>query len=220
MNQNKISENDLLRLSLIPEEKLERILDVGCGGGELTKKIKERTGAETYGVDVSLKSCELAEEKGIIVKEADLNQTIPFANKFFDLVFAGDVIEHLVNPDIFLRETKRVLKDNGVLILVTPNLASWHNRILLLFGIMPYGLEPSTENIKIGFGVFKKVMKHNPVGHLRAFTLGAIKDLLVYHGFSVEKVIGKSIVSFPSIFKIFSFYAPLSSYLIIKAKKL
>lgn len=220
MDKNNLSENDLLRLSLIPEKKLEKILDVGCGGGELTKKIKERTCAETYGVDISSKNCQIAKRKGIITKEADLNDKIPFTDKFFDLVFAGDVIEHLVNPDKFLKEVKRVLKEKGILIVITPNLASWHNRILLLFGIMPYGLEASTENIKIGFRFFKRIMVHKPVGHLRGFTLAALKDLLTYHGFTVEKAIGKSVVSLPRVFKLFNFFPSLSSYVIVRAKKL
>jgi len=215
--------NIVKRLSLIPSRKFKYILDAGCGDGELSKKIKEITRAQVYGVDISLKICKPAQQKGIIVKEADLSKKIPFEDNFFDMVFTSEVIEHLINPDNFLKETKRILKDDGVLILTTPNLASWYNRILLFLGIQPWHTEVSTQDATIGFGFLKKIKNPKPVGHLRLFTLKAIKELLKFHGFKIDKIKGCSVnyFLFPFYFmdRIISFFPSLSSKIIVVAVK-
>lgn len=205
-----------IRLKLIPKG-VEKILDAGCGNGKLGSEIKQAVGAEVYGVDISSENCKKSSSEGLITKEANLNEKIPFEDKFFDAVFAGDIIEHLINPDQFLKEAKRVLKENGCLIIITPNLASWHNRLLLLLGLMPYGIETSIEK-NFGFGMFKTKM-NKPAGHLRGYTLGAIKEMLEYYGFKIEKIMGKSVASLPTPLKIFSLVPSLSSYLMIRAKK-
>lgn len=227
MKQSKrndiIKENEIMRLSLVPRRHFGKVLDLGCGNGELSKKIKELTGAEVYGVDFYPERYNLAIEKGINVKDFDLNKGIPFEDSFFDMVFAGEIIEHVFNPDFFLREINRVLKKGGILVLTTPNLAAWHNRILLLFGIMPYGMEASSENAKIGFGFLKKVKNQEPAGHLRVFTLNALKELLDFHGFKTEEVKGGPTDYFPNpirlLEKFFCFFPSLSSKIILRAKK-
>lgn len=215
--------DDLRRLKLIPCSGLEKVLDVGCEDGFLSQKIKEITGAEVYGVDVSAENCSLASAKGIITKQADLNDKIPFESSFFDLVFAGEVIEHLSNPDVFLEETRRVLKNDGILVLTTPNLSCFYNRILLLLGILPLGMEASAVNARIG-SKFTKFLRHQkPAGHLRVFTLGAIKELLKFHDFKIEKIKGNPVTSFPGIISVFeriiSLFPSLSFHIMIKARK-
>ncbi len=222
--KKKNEKNILKRLSLVSSSrKIQYILDAGCGDGELSKKIKKITNAQVYGVDISPNKCKLAEQKGIIIKEADLNKKIPFKDNFFDMVFASEVIEHLVNPDNFLKEARRVLKDKGILILTTPNLASWYNRILLFLGIQPWHMEVSTQDATIGFGFLKKIKNPKPVGHLRLFTLKAIKDLLEFHSFKVDKIKGCSVnyFLFPLYFidRIISFFPSFSSKIIVRAVK-
>ncbi len=54
--------------------------------------------------------------------QADLNKDkLPFRDKKFDTIVAGEIIEHLVELPFFLRECRRVLKDNGILLITTPN---------------------------------------------------------------------------------------------------
>ena len=55
------------------------------------------------------------------------------------------MIEHLYNPDHMLEECRRVLKPGGLLIISTPNLQAWYNRILFLFGVQPIFYEVSHE---------------------------------------------------------------------------
>ena len=69
--------------------------------------------------------------------------TLDFENNSFDLIILGEVIEHLYDPDIILQECSRILKPNGVLLITTPNLLSWYNRILMVFGYYPMNLDIS-----------------------------------------------------------------------------
>jgi SAM-dependent methyltransferase len=123
-------------------------------------------------------------------KIPDLNRSpLPFPDDFCDLVLAGEVIEHLHNPDNFMRECNRVLKRGGDLILSTPNFASWFNRLMLLFGYFPRSMAISGEARAIGS---RDVYDHeergyDPYGwHIRVYTLTALRTLLKLHGFQLD----------------------------------
>lgn len=88
-------------------------LDVGAGDGLITSVI----GA--FGIDNNKRAIELAKEKGVDIIEADVYD-IPFQSNYFDNVIMADVIEHLEFPGKGLLEVKRVLKDKGLLYIVTP----------------------------------------------------------------------------------------------------
>jgi SAM-dependent methyltransferase len=105
-----------------------------------------------------------------------------FPEGAFDLVLLIDVIEHLYDPDRVLDEVRAVLKPSGVLALVTPNLASWLNRLLLVGGYMPLDTEVSTRRI---FGR-PGPRDGPPAGHIRVFTLRALHEFLRFHGFRVR----------------------------------
>jgi len=124
-------------------------------------------------------------------------EDFPFEDNFFDAVIALELIEHLYDPDHFLEEVYRVLKPSGYFILSTPNLASIHNRIALLFGFQPFSMNPS-HRFRIGHitDTFR-LHKYDPdVGvkrefdHIRLFTYRALKDLLKRYGFKVIKSYG------------------------------
>ena len=97
-----------------------RILDVGCEAGELHKIIKSDN---FYGLDLKPKKYK---EKTV---KADAEK-MPFSNDCFDTIIAGELIEHLPNPQNFLKESERTLKKNGIIIITTPNKKSWVNRAL------------------------------------------------------------------------------------------
>lgn len=181
---------DLLKKELL-DFSPRVILDAGCGDGLLAELLKNLTGAKVYGVDISKKGLELTKKRGIIVKECDLNRGIPFTDGSFDLVISNQVIEHLLNPDFFLGECERVLSRKGHLILTTPNLAAWYNRLLLLFGIYPVFLEASARNKLAGTKFLRKFAESKQgVGHVRVLTLAAVKDLLEMNNFKLKKVLG------------------------------
>jgi ubiquinone/menaquinone biosynthesis C-methylase UbiE len=206
----------------------EVMIDIGCGDGTVTKQLAESIGAkEVWGVDISERSLDVARSKGIETLKLDINhETLPFPDNTVDVVTGIEIIEHLVNPDNFLKESYRVLKDNGYLILSTPNLTSWLNRLLLLLGYIPAFYEVSLR-FKLGkpFRSVEKIVKEEGVvaGHLRLYTLKALIQHLSIYGFSIIKTAGASIYGghiVGYIDKLFERTPSLASDIIVIAKKM
>jgi SAM-dependent methyltransferase len=99
-----------------------KVLDAGCGAGPALRYLSSQ-GFEAYGVDFLSYPLHLAAEAapGAQLACADLNQSLPFADRSFDVILLSEVIEHLHQPNLALREFARVLKDGGVLALSTAN---------------------------------------------------------------------------------------------------
>jgi 2-polyprenyl-3-methyl-5-hydroxy-6-metoxy-1,4-benzoquinol methylase len=116
----------------------KKVLDVGCAGGYLGKKVKN-LGNEVSGIDisdVSVKESKKVLDKAFVV---DIQEEIfPFEANYFDIVILSEVIEHLFFPEIALEKIRMVLKENGKLIITTPNLLVFSNRIRILFGYFEY----------------------------------------------------------------------------------
>jgi methionine biosynthesis protein MetW len=173
-------EEMLHRIKLQHEPK---ILDVGCGTGEVTLFIRNKLNLDRiYGVDIDENVLHQAEDKGITVFKVDVSrEALPFPDNFFDLCTLLDVIEHLENPDYALKEINRVLRMEGYLILMTPNMAAWYNRLLLLLGMPILGIDLSKEvRYVYPFGVTQVISAHR-----RLYTLNSLAELLEFHGFRV-----------------------------------
>ena len=117
----------------------------------------------------------------------------------WDVIFASHFIEHIIDPDFFLDECKRVMMPDTTLEIDTPNLAAWFNRILLLLGYQPHFTEVST---RYDVGKLRLGREEKVGGHLRLFTLRALRELLRRHGFTVKSVVGKPLgYSLPPVIK-------------------
>ena len=96
-----------------------KLLDIGCGRGEVLCGFI-RCGAEGFGVDRSRaveKYCPEAE-----IRFADLeNDSLPFEDDFFDVIYSKSVIEHFYYPERIVQEMYRVLKPGGVAITLCPD---------------------------------------------------------------------------------------------------
>ena len=95
------------------------LLDVGCSYGEflfLAKKI----GFTAYGVEVNKDTSDIAISNGFTVFNGTL-ESAKFESNYFSVIYLGDVIEHVTNPDILLQECHRILKKGGVMVVATPN---------------------------------------------------------------------------------------------------
>jgi ubiquinone/menaquinone biosynthesis C-methylase UbiE len=115
------------------------VLDCGCREGDYTIRMTRGVGSpHLIGLDYTASVLKLAAQKGITPLRADLNKNIPLTCGSVDVILASDVLEHLVNPALFVSEMFRVLRPGGYLILDTPNLASWHNIFALLVGVQPF----------------------------------------------------------------------------------
>ena len=151
----------------------KKICDLGCGDGSLGELLVKNNNS-VYGVELVKSQMDIAKEKGVDVCAADLNkERLVFDDNIFDVVIATEVIEHLLNPDNLLQEAYRILKDDGIFIITTPNLASLGRRIFLLLGKNPV-IEVSPK-------------EENAVGHLRYFVKASLLQLLKKHGLSPVK---------------------------------
>lgn len=201
------------------------VLDVGCGSGDLGGMIKDRFQAEVHGIELNSEAIKNSKKQGLIVKKSDIEEKWPYQNGQFDVITATEIIEHVVNPDHFLQEAKRILKKNGHIVLTTPNLAAWFNRIIFLFGYQPFFMEVSTIDKTIGLKFTRKLTANRePVGHIRCFTIRALQDLLELHGYKVLLVKGTHGYYFPQPIKfidtIISKIPSLSANMTIVAKKI
>lgn len=97
-----------------------KILDVGCSYGLLHQQISNDG---VFGLDIKIGKY----TKNFIKGNA---QFMPFKDNSFDTLVCGELIEHLKNPEKFLKECRRTLKMGGTLILTTPNKNSWVNKLL------------------------------------------------------------------------------------------
>jgi len=201
--KKKLKETEIAQLKSFAETRVrylekylrrinpKKILELGCGEGSLAYEVKAITDPQVYGLDISSSSIKLAKKKGIIARKADLNKGIPFKDNVFDLVFSNQVIEHIYNTDVFLKESFRVLKKGGYFIVITPNISFWLNRLIFPFGIYPIFFEVSLYNKTLGAGFLKKFMfEKDAVGHIRVFNLSSLIDMLKLYKFKIEKIEG------------------------------
>jgi ubiquinone/menaquinone biosynthesis C-methylase UbiE len=99
----------------VAEQKPQRVLDVGCGLGELGERFQQELGAYVCAIDISPRMVELAKARGLDAQLADVER-LPFNDDSFDCVFAGWVLYHVPDLDRAVAECARVLTREGVLV--------------------------------------------------------------------------------------------------------
>lgn len=118
MNKNKDKRDEFL--DLVPRGA-RRLLDVGCGSGGLSVRLKEK-GIEAVGVEKDEKLCALAKEKLDAVILGDIeNLKLNYPEGYFDCIMYADILEHLTEPLNILEKHKVYLQRNGYVIASIPN---------------------------------------------------------------------------------------------------
>jgi SAM-dependent methyltransferase len=100
----------------------KRVLDLGCWDGAFLRMLPPSW--EKWGIDLN-RHPKLPPE--VHFMPANLEDGFPVLPGTFDLVFAGEIIEHLIATQAFLERCYQILKPDGLFILTTPNLGCWLN---------------------------------------------------------------------------------------------
>src|SRR5579884_2888128 len=123
-------------LELIPENGAgQRLLDLGCAGGYLSRIFADR-GYSVTAVDIP-GSAQPALPATAEYLEADLDHGLPALRGSFDVVVCADVLEHLRNPDRILREIRERMSPGAKLVASLPNSGNVWFRLNILFGRFP-----------------------------------------------------------------------------------
>lgn len=161
----------------------DSILEVGCGDGFYLHMLSSLgLRLRLTGVDINSMALESARKnlkgKEIVLRQADLMEKLPFKSLTFDKVIMSEVCEHLPDDVKGLKEVKRVLKRNGILVITVPN----HN-YPLFWDPVNWMLEHFfNTHVKSGFwsGLWNQ--------HLRLYRPNEIKRSVVKAGYKIEKV--------------------------------
>ena len=176
-------------VKLLKTNKDDRVIEVGCGAGNVIEKV---SGGKLFGVDISDFILHKAKQKlkgKIHFFQGDL-QNLPCKNEVFTHIICSEVLEHLLDPLIALNEMKRTLDPQGIAVISIPN-ELWINRIkriLIRVGIfnwllhrkgeyreMPEKMEDEwhlhTYSLEIWLDLFEKSFKVTRVKRIPFFWL-------------------------------------------------
>ena len=112
-----------------------RVLDLGCGNGELLAHLQQQRQCTGYGIEIADANVLACTQRGVNVIQLNLEEGLAmFEDQSFDMVLQLDTLQHLRNTEGMLRETARV---GRVGIVSFPNFAHWPNRLSVFTGRMP-----------------------------------------------------------------------------------
>ncbi len=112
-----------------------RVLDLGCGTGELLAHLRDARGCSGYGIEIADANVLACTQRGVNVIQLNLEEGLAmFEDQSFDVVLQLDTMQHLRHTERLLRETARV---GRIGIVSFPNFAHWPNRLRVVTGRMP-----------------------------------------------------------------------------------
>jgi SAM-dependent methyltransferase len=179
-------------LESLPQDPDALLLDIGCDDGEWTEEVRRKLGVrpqQVYGLEIVEERAALARRRGFDVATGNLDEPWPFEDAAFDVVHANQVIEHVVRLDHFVAELRRVLARDGVAVVCTENLASWHNVAAVALGYQPFSLTNVSSVRPIGNRFALHAGEPSSRGeswqHVHVLTLAGLRDVFAAHGFDV-----------------------------------
>ena len=178
-----MSENTLIQsiARLVPPGS--RVLDLGCGNGELLAHLMAHRECTGYGVEIDDAKVHACLVRGVNVLQLNLEDGLSaFEDQSFDVVLQIDTLQHLRNAQTMLLETVRV---GRLGVVAFPNFAHWPNRVSVLQGRMPVTKRLpyqwyDTPNIRVGtYADFEVLARRNGLRIDDAFGLHEEKEVRV-----------------------------------------
>ncbi|MDP2208985.1 MAG: class I SAM-dependent methyltransferase [Bacteroidota bacterium] len=168
---DKLSDNSFIK-KIKQYKSKGKLLEIGCAGGIFLTTARNE-GYDVYGVEYSNDAAELARNKfNLNVVTGELKEGI-FQPEMFDIIFMGDVIEHLPDPMSTLKLINSILKISGILVIVCP-------------------MQTNTIFSRIGFKLYdiikKKATVHLPPYHLFEYRPNSLSWLFHNSGFKITKM--------------------------------
>ena len=152
-----------------------RVLDLGCGSGELLALLRDERGCTGYGIELDDAQVMACVARGINVIQHNLEEGLAlFEDNSFDVVLQLDTLQHLRNTEAMLRETARI---GRVGLVSFPNFAHWPHRLSVLRGRMPVTRALpyqwyDTPNIRVAtFADFEVLARRNGLRIVESFGL-------------------------------------------------
>ena len=187
--------------------KKKNCLDIGPGSGRWINFLKKEKSNKIFAIDISDKVVELNKKNCSKIFKLDFEKRkIPLLNNSIDLILCLEVLEHLRQPDHFLKEIMRLLKKDSIAVFSIPNILSFSSRVRVVLGLLPIAIISDPTHIK--FYRKKEIIK--------IFSTFNIKVKFYSSSFSLNIFNPKSKFKIPTI----GFISSLDDSLIFTIKKL
>ncbi len=151
-----------------------KLLDIGCGNGSLTKVLSKNF-KSTFAIDTSKSAIYFAKKnnlKKVTFKVGTLQlHHKKFTRSTFDTITAIEVIEHVYSPDQFLKDIKRIMNNKTNLIISTPFHGYFKNLLISILGKFDDHFNPLWEH-----------------GHIKFWSINTFMQLLSRNGFEIKEI--------------------------------
>lgn len=119
-NKKEMKDKAVACLSIIRKyKKAGRILDIGCAGGYFLETARDMFNYVPVGIELSEKMCKVASALGFTVYQGSIDN-LPKSEDMFDIVYMGDILEHVSRPNEFMEKLKKRVKSSGLIVAEVP----------------------------------------------------------------------------------------------------
>jgi SAM-dependent methyltransferase len=196
---------------MIARADAARVLEVGAG--DYSFDYVRKRGGDWLKLDFA-QPCDIV----CNINEPDL--VLPLHDGAFDLIICTEVLEHLLWPQVFLREAHRALKPDGQILVSVPNIVSLSYRIAWMTGHLPSCAATGNIPVRLAGTGYAGDADEEPVGgHVIDFNVKRITGLLRVSGFKTVSIKGSGIIWYAQLLPHWLVPPSLSSNIICLARK-